>query len=199
MKNTHFKKLVFLSFSLAFFSFKAQSPVPCSCPAVPFDSLAPSEYEIIFCGKVKEVKVLSNDLHTVVFEVSELYKGHVTRNWDVHFKKDDPCAMEFKPGDEWLMFLNYYQNNNSKLNWCSHSRKYFRTKTDDPFWISSGWEYEDVKSFLKKKLGTYKILENVGTDAKARNVLPNRWEFFIYLFASACGMFLIYYIVKKYL
>ncbi|MCX8081336.1 MAG: hypothetical protein N3F09_08880 [Bacteroidia bacterium] len=176
-----------------------QSREPCPCPAVPFDAMVPSKYEIIFCGKVMQLKKLNENLNTVVFEVKELYKGNVTQNWEVHFNPDDPCAVSFNPGEEWLMFLNYYQNNNSKLNWCSHSRKYYRAKTDDPYWISSGWEYDDVKSFLKKNLGTYRVLQNVGSEAKNRNLVPNRWEFFIYLLASAGGMFLIYYFTKKYL
>jgi len=193
-----FKRTIFVLITIAvFFNSKIFGSTPCSCPAIPFDSLVPTNYEIIFCGKVIRVLPLNENLKKVIFSVEELYKGMVTREWEVLYNPEDPCAVQFQVNDEWILFLNYYQKNNSKMDWCSPCRKYYKNKMDDPFRLISGWEYDDVKFFLKRKLGIKQVTEMPVQAAKGRNIIPDRMQMLLIIAISFIIFLGIYFMIRK--
>ncbi|MFT6745933.1 MAG: hypothetical protein ACJAZ2_000271 [Glaciecola sp.] len=98
-----FKMRFFLMFFLAFF---IKPCLACVCDEIGvLDLQVCSSYDVIFIGNINEIRACEDGNSTVVFDVSEMYKGDAEYTCMVKYTcgiKD--CSMDFQEDSEWLIF-----------------------------------------------------------------------------------------------
>ncbi|MES2513180.1 MAG: hypothetical protein V4580_03515 [Bacteroidota bacterium] len=129
----------------------------CQCPLSSLNDKELLKYEVIFKGKIRSI-TLNKENSQAVFIVSELYKGMLADDFTILFNDTDPCKLELRVGDEWLIYSNYYQIDNAKLDFCSRSRKYIRNIKEDYFAETTGISYDEETRFLTEHLGLHKLM-----------------------------------------
>ena len=190
------KFFILLTFTLFHFT---SSIFACQCPITKLSAEECNKYEIIFRGRLKSVKPCADKKSEAVFEILELYKGVVTGDFTVLFDCETECAQAFNAGEEWIIYSNYKQATNAKMDWCSRSRKYFKNVKLDFYTVTYGNEYDEELKFLRDKLGlhkTAKALEN--NAAGGRNIIPTQTEFIVYLLISIVAILVFYYLFNKF-
>jgi hypothetical protein len=178
--------------------FVVQGALACDCPPTTLSQDEASRYEIIFRGVVDSVKTCGNLPGEAVFHVQELYKGNVTANFTVLFRCNDPCFVEFKAGDEWIIYTRYKQIGNAMMDWCSRSRKFFRHEKEDYYKISYGTDYFEELKFLRENLGLHRLLVEQKNDAGNRNVIPDTRTKIISVLVSIAVIVLFYILFRRF-
>jgi hypothetical protein len=112
-------------FLILLLTFSCKIALACQCPLSTLDQKELQKYEIIFKGKIKSIK-LDKEKSEAIFTISELYKGMLADDFKVLFNDADVCKLELRAGDEWIIYTNYFQVDNAKLDFCSRSRKYIK-------------------------------------------------------------------------
>lgn len=170
----------------------------CQCPLTSLSQAELDKYDIIFKGKIGDVKLNGKKSETL-FTVDELYKGMVSKEFTLLFDNDDVCKLELRPGDEWIIYANYHQIDNAKLDFCSRSRKFIKNSKEDFFAETTGVSYDEELTFLREKLGLHKVLkENPNKAAENRNILPNSNQLIIGFLCSLGGLFLFYWLFNRF-
>lgn len=187
---TYFSILLFLLLSL--------SSIACQCPLTSLSKGECEKYEVIFKGKVVSVKACDNNFGEAVFEISELYKGLTTKEFKVLFECGVECSREFSVGQEWIIYGNYKQVNNVKMDWCSRSRKYFKIDKEDYYTSTYGNDYHDEEKFLRENLGLHRFLSDKKTSTEFRNKRPSKTETIIILICSLAAVILFYWLFNKF-
>jgi hypothetical protein len=189
-----FKSIVFL-FIFSFFFLRSFA---CQCPLTSLSKEECSKYDLIFKGRVVSVTECGSHLAEAVFETDELYKGNATKRFNVVFNCDEPCAVGFKAGEEWIIYTHYKQMNNAKMNWCSRSRKYFKVSKQDFYLSTYGNDYDDEVKFLRENLGIHRIIPDPVQGTLNRNERPDTTQTIIYLVVSLLVMILFYWLFGRY-
>lgn len=174
----------------------SQLAIACQCPITALTITELNNYDIIFKGKILTVN-LNNKNSEALFNIDELYKGTVSQEFKILFNNEDICKLDLRAGDEWIIYTNYYQVDNAKLNFCSRSRKFIKNKKEDFFEVTSGVSYNDEFVFLQTKLGLHKVLKNVNPKIENRNIIPNTKQVIITLLCSILGVILFYWICNR--
>jgi len=192
------KKLLIVLFTLSIFHFPL-SLFACQCPLTQLSLDECLKYDIIFRGKIKKDTLLEGKKGEATFEIIELYKGVIQADFKVLFETGTECAQAFVVGEEWIIYTNYKQATNAKMDWCSRSRKYFKNEKLDFYTVTYGNTYDDELVFLRDKLGLYKPLKasEIKPDWQG-NQIPTRKEFIIYLLCSIIGVVLFIYLFKRF-
>ncbi len=133
-----------------------------------------------------------------IFSIDELYKGNTTKEFKVLFECDGECARQFNIGEEWIIYSNYKQINNAKMDWCSRSRRYFRVEKEDYYTPNYGNDYFDEVKFLREKLGVHRLLAQKENLIENRNIKPNSHQTIIILVCSLVVIILFYYLFNKF-
>lgn len=187
-------KIVLLVFlTLYFNSIKA-----CQCPLTELGMKECNKYEVIFKGKIISVKDCNHNFGEAIFEIQELYKGDATKQFKVLFECNVDCAQKFSPGDEWIIYSNYKQIENAKMDWCSRSRKFFKIENEDFYTFTYGNDYYDEAKFLKEKLGLHRFLNAPESVSANRNILPNQNQAIVIIICSILGIVLFYWLFNKF-
>lgn len=186
-------KLFFYVIAFCFGFYTAQA---CQCPVTALNVTELAKYDIIFSGKIVRVQ-LSGERSQAYFAVSELYKGLVAKDFMLLFNNNDNCKLELVAGDEWIVYANYYQIDNAKLDFCSRSRKFFKNSTQDFFETITGVTYGEELQFLQTKLGLHKPLKENPNRVENRNILPNTNQMIIGFMSSLIGLLFFYWIFNK--
>jgi hypothetical protein len=186
------RKTCLFLFSLAVF----YSPA-CQCPLTRLGLEECAKYEIIFKGKIVSVVDCKDKFGEAMFEVQELYKGNVTKEFKVLFECDVECAQKFSVGEEWIIYSRYKQIDNAKMDWCSRSRKYFKIDKEDFYSVTYGNDYYDEVKFLREKLGLHRLLVQKSQIGN-RNELPDKNQMVIILLCSLAAIVLFYYLFNKF-
>lgn len=182
---------------LLFFITTSKS-IACECPLSNLSIEECNKYEIIFKGKVVLVKDCNNNFGEATFEISELYKGNVTKNFKVLFECGLPCSARFNVGDEWIIYTHYKQVEKAMMDWCSRSRKYFRFAQEDFYTATYGNDYADELRFLQTNLGQHRFLSDNLNRSEERNKLPTTNDMIWILIASLSVIILFYYLFNKF-
>jgi hypothetical protein len=169
----------------------------CQCPLSSLDQKELQKYEIIFKGKIKSIK-LDKDRSEAVFIISELYKGMMRKEFKILFNDADPCKLELRVGDEWIIYSNYFQIDNAKLDFCSRSRKYIKNLKEDYFAETTGISYDEEQRYLQDNLGLHKLLKNNPNVVENRNIIPDQSQFVIMLICSMLGLIIFYWLFGKF-
>jgi hypothetical protein len=190
------KKLIacFLLSLLGFFS----ELTACQCPLTTLSVAECNKYEIIFKGRIDSVRTCENNFGEAFFIVSELYKGNVTERFKVLFECKVPCAMEFKAGEEWIIYTNYKQIGNGKMDWCSRSRKYFKNLKEDYYAETYGNDYDDEVKFLRTNLGLHRVVAENKNASENRNIRPSTNQMILILVCSLLAIILFYWLFNKF-
>ena len=191
MINATIKSIVF------FFLFCYINLNACQCPLSGLSIAECDKYDIVFKGRVKNVVECDNKFGEAVFEIDELYKGQAKKTFKVLFECNTPCYQKFNVGDEWIIYSRYKQVNNCKLDWCSRSRKFFKSEKEDFYTLTYGNDYDDELKFLRQKLGLHRFLIEVNTETGHRNTIPNVNQTIIILLCSITVIVLFYFIFNK--
>ncbi len=155
-----------------------------------------NKYDLIFKGKIQSIK-LNGKQSVATFLVDELYKGNTSETFEVLFDDTYNCKLELRAGDEWIIYSNYHQIDNAKLDFCSRSRKLFKVAKEDFFAVTTGISYEEELRFLQTKLGLHKLLKPASNKAENRNIIPSSNQFIIIIVISILGVLGIYLLVNK--
>lgn len=170
----------------------------CQCPVTQLSREECDKYEIIFKGRVIDVKDCGSKPGEAVFQVDELYKGNAGKEFVVLFECNDPCAQKFLPGDEWVIYSRYKQISNAKMDWCSRSRKYFRIDKEDFYTVNYGNDYDDEVKFLRENLGLHRLLADTTNQAGNRNKKPDTADTVVILICSLLGIIVFYYLFNRF-
>lgn len=187
--------LTFLILTFLIFNISSKA---CQCPLTALSMEECNKYDIIFKGKILSVKDCGDKFGEALFEVEELYKGVVAKEFIVLFECNVECAMKFNPGEEWVIYSNYKQVDKALMNWCSRSRKYFRNEKEDFYTVNYGNDYFDEVKFLREKLGNHRPLANQANLEANRNQLPDKTQFIVILICSLSGIILFYWLFNKF-
>jgi hypothetical protein len=187
MKQTLFIILLILSCKVS---------IACQCPLSTLDQKELQKYEIIFKGKIKSIK-LDKEKSEAIFIVSELYKGMLADDFKIIFNDGDVCKLELRVGDEWIIYTNYFQVDNAKLDFCSRSRKYIKNIKEDFFAETTGITYDEELRYLQENLGLHKLMKNNPNVVENRNIIPNNNQFIIVLICSMLGLIAFYWLFNK--
>ena len=191
MINAPIKSIVF------FFLFGYINLNACQCPLSGLNIAECDKYDIIFKGRVKSVVECDNKFGEAVFEIDELYKGQAQKIFKVLFECNSTCYQKFNVGDEWIIYSRYKQVNNCKLDWCSRSRKFFKSDKEDFYTLTYGNDYDDELKFLRQKLGLHRFLIEAKIETGNRNTIPNVNQTIIILLCSITVIVLFYFIFNK--
>lgn len=172
----------------------------CQCPITALDKNELNKYDIIFKGRIKKNDLLK-EKSELIFEVNELYKGVITNEFTVLYNALDECKFDLRVGDEWIIYTNYYQVNNARLDFCSRSRKYFKNIKEDYFSVTTGLSYDDEMQYLQSNLGLHKCLKNNydQVDVTKRNIIPTTNQFIVVILFSILGIVFFYWLVNRFL
>ena len=170
----------------------------CQCPITQLNSLELKKYEIIFSGQINQIKINGTNSEAI-FTIKELYKGIITQNFKVIFNNDDACKLELRKGDDWIIYSNYNQIDNAKLDFCSRSRLYIKNIKEDFFAVNTGISYDEELKYLQTNLGLHKLLKNNPNKTENRNKLPTNNQFIIILLCSMAGLIFFIWLVGKFL
>ena len=179
------------------FSFLGKLSIACQCPLTSLTDIELAKYDIIFRGNIKSLK-LNKDRSEALFTVTELYKGLVSQEFTLLFNNEDACKLELRQGDEWIIYANYYQIDNAKLDFCSRSRKFIKNVKEDFFEVTTGVSYDEEILFLQTKLGLHKPLKENPNKVENRNILPNTNQMILGFVCSLLGMLLFYWLFNRF-
>jgi hypothetical protein len=182
--------------TLLFFILYGQFIFACQCPVTELSEKELMKYDLIFKGKIQSIK-LNKERSEAMFLVEELYKGNTAPSFRIIFNDLDNCKLELRAGDEWIIYTNYHQVDNAKLDFCSRSRKFFKVAKEDFFAVTTGISYEEEMRFLQTKLGLHKLLKDNPNKVENRNIIPSNNQFIIIIICSIAGVLMIYVIVNK--
>ena len=115
-----------MRFFLMFFLVLFLKPcVACVCDEIGvLDLQVCSSYDVIFIGKVNKIQSCEHGNSTVVFDVSEAYKGNIDYSCEVNYTCGiEDCSMDFQEDTEWLIFLDKNNAQENVFDLCSHSRQ----------------------------------------------------------------------------
>lgn len=169
----------------------------CQCPVTVLNETETNKYDLIFKGKIISINLKADANSEAIFELNELYKGNSRKQFEVLFNNADPCKLEMRLGEEWIIYTNYKQIDNAKLDFCSRSRKFFRNQKEDFFEITSGLSYGEEVRYLQNKLGLHKLLRDDINKVENRNKIPSKNQFTIILICSLAGIIVFYWLIKK--
>jgi hypothetical protein len=117
----------------------------------------------------------------------------------VIFNNDYVCKLELRKGDDCIIYSNYNQIDNAKLDFCSRSRLYIKNIKEDFFAVNTGISYDEELKYLQTNLGLHKLLKNNPNKTENRNKLPTNNQFIIILLCSMAGLIFFIWLVGKFL
>lgn len=179
------------------FLLRAPAMEACQCPVTSLSMDECNKYDLIFKGRIESIS-LKGSRSEALFSIIDLYKGNTTARFKVYFNDEDPCKLDMRSGDEWIIYTNYYQIDNAKLDFCSRSRKFFKNIREDFFYPTTNVTYDDEARFLQEKLGLHKLLKEDVNRVENRNQLPTKLQFIITLLCSLGGIILFYWLFNKF-
>lgn len=169
----------------------------CQCPITSLTDKETNKYDIIFRGKIKSIK-LNNANSEAIFTVDELYKGLLAQDFKILFNDADVCKIELRAGDEWIIYTNYHQIDNAKMDFCSRSRKFFKNIKEDFFAETTGISYDEELRYLQSKLGLHKLMKENPNRVENRNIIPSSNQTIIMVICSLLGLIAFYWLFNKF-
>lgn len=189
------KKIIVL---LMFVFAGLQSVYACKCAELaPFSRVALSKYDVIFVGKV--VAVSGDDIEAKAsFRVDELYKGECYQQITVQYDAETDCAMNFVPGDTWVIYGKWVAYGMPRVDICSYSRLKMKDGQTDYYADGIRASYESEVKWLKDSLGIQPYIDPAQhKDLGHKNEIPGATQAIVYLIAGFGGLAIIFYFVRR--
>lgn len=188
------KKLFILIIVLIF-----QHANACQCPVIQWTKETADNNQVIFRGVVKNVFLHQNNYTVAEMEVLDLFKGHPSKTYKVLLPENDECAVSVNVGDEWIIYGEQKQINSCQIEWCGLSRKKFQNDMEDFFIATHIITYDEEFHQLLSYFPKIPLSEKDSSYLLHKNIIPDKYELYIYLALSLVGFLIILQIVKKYL
>ena len=169
----------------------------CQCPPVELSMSSLEQYQVIFRGTVKSVTVCGTKPGEAVFQITELFRGKIPADFSVHYDCGE-CATGFNEGEEWIIYSNFRQVNNARMDWCSRSRKYFRHEKEDFYLVNTGTSYFGELEFLRTHLGHHRLVAGSQNQAGDRNIKPDQVQTIVILLLSILAMVVFYALFRRF-
>ncbi|MCX7729469.1 MAG: hypothetical protein N2203_08360 [Bacteroidia bacterium] len=186
-------------FVLFLLSIIIQPSLACQCPVLQWTKELADENEVIFRGIIKTIYPHQNDYTVAEVEVINLFKGNSSNLYKVLFPENDGCAVSVNVGEEWLIYGIQKQINSCEIEWCGLSRKKFQNDAEDFFIATHIITYDEELNKLISNFSEIKINEQENILNTHKNILPDKYELYIYIALSLIGFLIILQITKKYL
>ncbi len=173
--------------------------IACQCPVIEWTKETANKNDVIFRGVIKNIVLHQNNYTIADIEVLHLFKGNPFKLQRVLFPENDPCAIPINIGEEWLIYGKNKQLNSCEIEWCGWSRKKFVNDGDDFFIATHIITYEEEITKLKNTFPEIVINASPSDYFNHKNIIPDKYEFYIYIALSLIGFLLFLYISKKYI
>jgi hypothetical protein len=171
----------------------------CQCPTTRLSMEECNKYDLVFKGRIDSLSSCMDKKGHAFFKISELYKGLATERFEVLIDCEGECAQVLNVGEEWIVYANYKQATNAKLDWCSRSRRFIKNEKEDFYAVNNGATYDQETEFLRTNLGLHKPLKPIENQRIGEpNQLPTQKEFIVYLLLSIVGLVVFYYLFNKF-
>lgn len=171
----------------------------CQCPIIQWNKELANQNDVILRGVIKNIYPHQNNYTVAEVEVINLFKGQPFKLYKVLFPENDECALPLNTGDEWLIYGKSKQINSCEIKWCGLSRKKFANDAEDFFISTHIITYDEELKKLQTSFPEIEIKNNPTSYAAHKNIIPNKYELYIYLTLSFVGFLIIFYLIKKYL
>lgn len=169
----------------------------CQCVALaPLSKHALENYDVIFVGEV--IAVSGEDIAAKAsFKVKELYKGSSYQQITVQYDAKTDCAMNFVPGETWIIYGRWVEYGVPRADMCGHSRTIPKAGQRDLYETERG-KYTDDLKWLNDSLGIQPFIDpGDHKDLAHKNVLPDATQALTYLIAGLGGLAAIFYFVRR--
>jgi hypothetical protein len=192
------KKVLFLLIFFSQFNFFVNA---CDCGT--FNPLSKEIFKnnkklIVFKGKVLNIGTCDK-IASCNFEVSELFFGNSTKVITAFYDCESDCAMNFNPGEEWLIYGEYVQLEKIKIEFCSRSRKINNLASADFEKVSYGMNTTDELTWLRSNIGLKNTRQDImQRDAGHRNEQPDTSTKIILIIVSISVMVLFLLFSKRF-
>ncbi len=171
----------------------------CQCPVTPWTKELANQNDVILRGVIKNIYLHQNDYTVAEVEVINLFKGLPYKVYRILFPENDKCAISINIGEEWLIYGKSQQINSCKIIWCGLSRKKFNDETSDFFIATHTITYDEELSKLQEYFPEIKIKTEETNYPFHKNIIPDKYEVYIYFALSLIGFLIFLYLTKKYL
>ena len=153
---------------------------------------------IVFRGKVLN-SGKCDKIATCNFEVSELFQGSATKVITAFYDCQSDCAMNFNPGEEWLIYGEYVQLEKIKVEFCSRSRKISGQLNGEFEKVTYGMSVAEELSWLQSNIGTKATRPDImQREAGHRNEQPDTSTKIILLVVSISVMVIFLIFSKRF-
>ncbi len=169
----------------------------CQCPLIKVNKEGLAKYNTIFQGQVVSVNQTQN-FENIYFNVQQLFKGQVSKQFTISYKLNDPCKVSIQVGDTWLIYCNATAPQKGIFNFCSGSRKYYKITNEDFIESITRVSFQEEVDFLNKHFETT-LLNSHEAVSKVNNsnTLPSALQTLILLGISGVLLIVINVIIKK--
>jgi hypothetical protein len=171
----------------------------CKCAMPPFSEETVKPYEFVFYGKVVAVSGCDKTAK-VKFTIIELFRGKSFETTELEFDCASDCQMSFSPGEEWLIYSNYENYGQARVELCSFSRKKIDGETGDYNAFNNGMSFADEKKWLEEKLGVQKLNEKDMIDRPHHeNARPEGMNVVWTMLIGFAILGVFYFVVRKFI
>lgn len=174
-----------------------QNVFACQCPVIQWTKEIADKNEVITRVIIKNIIPHQNDFTVAEAEVVNLFKGNPFTHYKILFPENDGCAVPVSVGEEWIIYGKQKQINSCEIHWCGLSRKKFQNDAEDFFIATHIITYDEELNKIKQHFPEIKI-ETATQPTFHKNIIPEKYEFYLYLALSITGFLIILYIVKNY-
>lgn len=186
-------RLIAIFCLLLFFKFSYS----CECPSLPrINAELNKNYTLIFEGVVDSVVS-----EYVYFSVDSIYLGNCFNKLKAKLNGANECKIIIASGEKWIVYANQTSVSETEINYCSRTRKFFDTLSDDYFIALNGCSYDEEKKMLSAvySLRAPSLLNNTDSDKKydRKLIQPGVATKIILVGISILTIALIYFFISK--
>jgi len=188
----------YIALPLCILALTTQVGWACQCPVLPLNRALTANYQLIFYGKVVEVHACADKPGEAVFAIKELYQGNAASTFTMVYDCKEECYIPLNTGEEWIIYANYRQMGNARMEWCSRSRKMMSVPKEDFYTVNYGTTFDDDVRFLRDTLGIHRTMSDNLANTGGRNQHPDLNSTILTLLVSLAGMVGFYFLIRRF-
>lgn len=171
----------------------------CQCPILEWTKDLANQNDVIMRVKIKYITPHQNNYLVAEVDVLNMFKGNPYKTYKVLFPENDECAIPVNTGEEWLIYGKSKQINSCEIKWCGLSRKKFVNDFEDFFIATHIITYDEELQKLHASFPEIQIKDQSQPYRFHKNIIPEKYELYIYLLISLIVFLLILQLLKKHL
>lgn len=170
----------------------------CLCKQLePLSKSVAEKYDVIFLGQVVAVSP-NADQSRARFKVISLYRGQSYTEMNVDFDLTSDCALNFIPGETWIIYGRWAEYGIPETDMCTHSRVKPKEGQEDYFAIDGRAGFDAEVKWLNDSLRVQQFIDpEQKKDLGHKNQLPDPTQALIYIAVGLVGLGLIFFFVSR--